>query len=172
MANVAQAVTVTAVDKMRHTFTLTLLAAMLFAACDGSIYYDQSRSIDEHGWLPTEPVTFDVDVDDTTSYFNFLVGVRNSITYAYSNTFLFINTTFPDGSIARDTMECPLADPAGRWYGKRTGRYVDTRYRLRGGSARFPMTGRYHFEIANGMRDSAIRGLKDISLRIEYRTTK
>ena len=46
------------------------------------------------------------------------------------------------------------------------------RYRLRGGSARFPMTGRYHFAIANGMRDSAISGLKDIGLRVEYSRTK
>lgn len=151
---------------------MMLTAALLLSACDGSIYYDASRSVDEHGWLPSEPVVFDVEVDDTTSYFNFLVGVRNSITYPYSNTFLLIGTTFPDGSIAHDTLECPLADASGRWYGKRTGRYVDSRYRLRGGSARFPMKGNYRFEVGNGMRDSAISGLKDISLRIEYRTTK
>ena len=81
-------------------------------------------------------------------------------------------TTFPDGSVAYDTLECPLADPAGRWYGKRVGRYVDSRYRLRGTSARFPMEGLYRFEVVNGMRDSAIAGLKDISLRIEYAKKK
>lgn len=151
---------------------ILLTAALLLSACDGSVYYDQSQAVDEQGWLPADRLTFDVEVDDTTHLFNFLVGVRNSITYPYSNTFLFINTTFPDGSVAHDTLECPLADPSGRWYGKRTGRYVDSRYRLRGGSARFPMKGNYRFEVVNGMRDSAIAGLKDISLRIEYRNTK
>ena len=107
-------------------------------------------------------------MDDTVHLFNFLVEVRNSVEYPYSNTFLFINTTFPDGSVAYDTMECPLADPEGRWLGKRTGRYVDARYRLRGGSARFPMTGRYRFAVTNGMRDSAISGIKDIGLCVEY----
>ena len=141
---------------------------MALAACDGSIYYDESRSVNEHGWLPQDTLTFDVDVDDTVHLFNFLVEVRNSVEYPYSNTFLFINTTFPDGSVAYDTMECPLADPEGRWLGKRTGRYVDARYRLRGGSARFPMTGRYRFAVTNGMRDSAISGIKDIGLRVEY----
>ena len=158
---------------MRRLLILAVvLLPLALTSCDGTIYYDQSHSVDEHGWLPADAVTFDVDVDDTASYFNFLVGVRNSITYPYSNTFLFVNTTFPDGSVARDTLECQLADPAGRWYGRRTGRYVDSRYRLRGGSARFPMAGHYTFTIANGMRDSAIAGLKDISMRIEYRTTK
>ena len=151
---------------------ILLTAALLLSACDSSVYYDQSQAVDEQGWLPADRLTFDVEVDDTTHLFNFLVGVRNSITYPYSNTFLFINTTFPDGSVAPDTLECPLADPSGRWYGKRTGRYVDSRYRLRGGSARFPMKGNYRFEVVNGMRDSAIAGLKDISLRIEYRNTK
>ena len=85
--------------------------------------------------------------------------------------FLFINTTFPDGSVAYDTMEYPLADPAGKWYGKRTGRYVDTRYYFRR-NARFPMAGIYHFAITNGMRDSAICGLKNIGFRVEYSNTK
>lgn len=151
---------------------ILLTAALLLSACDGSVYYDQSQAVDEYGWQQSDRLTFDVEVDDTTHLFNFLIGVRNSITYPYSNTFLFINTTFPDGSIAHDTLECPLADPSGRWYGKRTGRYVDSRYRLRGGSARFPMAGTYRFEVVNGMRDSAIAGIKDISLRIEYRNTK
>lgn len=154
--------------KRIFTYMVCLLAAMALTACDGSVYYDESRSVDEHGWLPQDSVCFDVVVDDTTHLFNFLVEVRNSVEYPYSNTFLFIGTTFPDGSVARDTMECPLADPEGRWLGKRTGRYVDTRYRLRGGSARFPMKGRYHFAITNGMRDSAISGIKDIGLRVEY----
>lgn len=156
---------------MKRTAIL-IAAALLLTACNGNVYYDQSHSVNEHGWRPDDHLKFDVEVDDTTHLFNILVGVRNSITYPYSNTFLFIATTFPDGTMAFDTLECPLADPAGRWYGKRTGRYVDSRYRLRGGSARFPMAGTYSFEVANGMRDSAIAGLKDISLRIEYSKTR
>lgn len=149
------------------TYMACLLAAMALAACDGSVYYDESRSVDEHGWSPQDSVCFDVDVDDTAHLFNFFVEVRNSVTYPYSNTFLFINTTFPDGSMARDTMEYPLADPSGQWLGKRSGRYVDTRYFFRR-NARFPMPGNYHFAITNGMRDSAITGLEHIGFRIEY----
>jgi gliding motility-associated lipoprotein GldH len=158
---------------MKKRLALLLLPlALCLAACDGTVYYSEYEDVDEKGWLPTDSVAFDVNVEDTNLIFNFLVEVRNTVNYPYSNTFLFINTTFPDGSVAHDTLECPLADPEGRWLGKHTGRYVDARYRLRGGSARFPMTGRYHFAIANGMRDSAISGLKDIGLRVEYSRTK
>ena len=137
------------------------------ASCDGSVYYADYADVNEDGWLPADSACFDVEVKDTGLIFNFLVEVRNNVSYPYSNTFLFINTTFPDGSMARDTMEYPLADPSGQWLGKRSGRYVDTRYFFRR-NARFPMPGNYHFAITNGMRDSAISGIKDIGLRVEY----
>lgn len=157
---------------MRRLWILAVvLLPMILTGCDGSIYYDESRSVDEHGWLPADSACFDVQATDTTTIYNFLVEVRNSVSYPYSNTFLFIRTTFPDGSYAQDTMEYPLADAAGQWYGRRTGRYVDTRYFFRR-NVRFPMEGTYHFAVTNGMRDSAIAGLKDIGLRIEYSNMK
>lgn len=137
------------------------------ASCDNTVFYDESRAVDEHGWMPADSVAFDVSVSDTQRTFNFLVEVRNSISYPYSNTFFFLHTTFPDGSVSQDTLEFPLADPTGRWLGKRTGRYVDTRFYFRR-NARFPMEGTYRFAITNGMRDSAIAGLRDVGFRIEY----
>ena len=152
-------------------YLTALLLAASFTACDSSVFYDRQHTVDEHGWLPTESVDFDVTVEDTNQVFNFLLEVRNSISYPYSNTFFFILTTFPDGSISRDTLEFPLADATGRWLGKRTGRYIDTRYYFRR-NARFPMEGSYRFSVTNGMRDSAITGLKDIGLRIEHSNMK
>lgn len=154
--------------KIRLYLTILFLPLWL-ASCDGTVYYSEYADVDEDGWLPTDSACFDVEVTDTNLIFNFLVEVRNSVSYPYSNTFLFINTTFPDGSMALDTMEYPLADPSGQWLGKRSGRYVDTRYYFRR-NARFPMQGNYHFAITNGMRDSAITGLEHIGLRIEYST--
>ncbi len=152
-------------------YSVALLLPLLFASCDGSVYYSEYADVDRDGWLPTDSVRFDVEVTDTNQVLDFLVEVRNSVSYPYSNTFLFITTTFPDGSMARDTMEYPLAAPSGEWLGKRSGRYVDTRYFFRR-NARFPLPGNYHFAITNGMRDSAIVGLEHIGFRIEYSQMK
>lgn len=150
-----------------HRCFLLIISAIMLSSCDGTVFYSEYADVNEHGWLPADSACFDVEVTDTNLIFNFLVEVRNSVSYPYSNTFLFINTTFPDGSMARDTMEYPLADPSGQWLGKRSGRYVDTRYYFRR-NARFPMPGNYRFAITNGMRDSAITDLEHIGLRIEY----
>lgn len=152
-------------------YSAAFVLLVCLSACDSTMFYERQQAVDEHGWLPSEAVDFDVEVPDTTTVYNFQMEVRNSVSYPYANTFFFLHTTFPDGSVAHDTLEFPLADPTGRWLGKCTGRYVDTRYYFRR-NARFPMTGTYRFSVTNGMRDSAISGIKDIGLRIEYSNTK
>lgn len=153
--------------KRLHIFLVATLTLTALTACNRNVFYDSQHSVNEHGWPPTGSVVFDVDVADTTTVYNFLMEVRNTVDYPYTNTFLFLTTTFPDGSLSYDTLEFPLADVSGRWLGKRTGRFVDTRYYFRR-NARFPMEGTYRFAVSNGMRDSAISGFKDIGLRIEY----
>lgn len=144
-----------------------LMSAMLFSACDSKVFYADTQRVDESGWNMAKSVEFDVEVPDTTTYYHFMIDLRNTNTYEYANAFLFINTTFPDGSVAHDTLECPLADVTGQWYGKRSGQYINNRYFFRK-YVSFPMPGNYHFEILHGMREADIKGIKNIGLRIEY----
>ena len=155
---------------MRKMLVIVMVAtAICLQGCDKNVFYAEERDVDETGWNMAKPLAFDVNIQDTLQVYDFFIDVRNSVHYTKANVFFFINTTFPDGSMALDTMEYPLADPSGQWLGKRSGRYVDTRYYFRR-NARFPMQGNYHFAITNGMRDSAITGLEHIDLRIEYST--
>lgn len=151
----------------KTTYIALLLLSIGLISCGNKVFYTEQQAVNEHGWRPDDSVEFNVEVTDTNQVFNFLVEVRNTIAYPYANTFLFIRTDFPDGTWSQDTLEFPLADESGRWYGKRTGRLVDTRYYFRR-NARFPMPGKYTFGFCNGMRDSAITGIKDIGFRIEY----
>lgn len=152
--------------------SIVLLAVLLLTACDGTVYYSEYADTRESGWNVVDSVCFDVPVDDTTHLFDLLVEVRNNVDYSYSNLFLFVNTTFPDGSLSRDTMELPLADPSGAWLGKHSGRYVDSRYRLRGQPMRFPMKGNYRFAITHGMRDKAVKGIAHLGFLVEYSNAK
>ena len=161
------------IKTLRRLFLLpVVLLTILLASCDGTVYYSEYKDIKEDGWMSTDSVCFDVQVDDTTHFFDLLVEVRNTVDYAYSNLFLFVNTTFPDGSIAYDTMELSLADPSGAWKGKHSGRFVDSRHRLRSMPVRFPMMGKYHFAVTNGMRENAVKGIEHVGLLVEYSNVK
>lgn len=157
------------IKTIRH---LLLTAVLLLAACDGTVYDSKYVDVNEEGWSPADSACFDIQVDDTTHLFDLFVEVRNNVDYPYSNLFLFVNTTFPDGSMSRDTMELPLTNAQGEWLGKHSGRYVDSRYRLRGQPVRFPMMGNYHFAITNGMRDNAIKGIAHVGFIVEYSNVK
>lgn len=152
---------------MKNSCLTLLIILLMLASCNSKQYYADDQRVDENGWHLNDKLYFNVEVDDTTAIYNFIINIRNTAHYPYSNTFLFINTTFPDGGIAHDTLECPLADVDGRWYGKRTGHYIDNSYYFRKHVV-FPQKGRYSFEISHGMRDTAVVGIKNIGLHIEH----
>ena len=144
-----------------------MAAAIGMQGCDKNVFYTAEKDVDETGWNMNDPVAFDVVFEDTLQVYDFFIDVRNSIHYDKANTFFFINTTFPDGSVAYDTLECPLADVQGHWYGHRTGRYVDSRFVFQR-HVIIPHAGHYHFELFHAMRDTNLTGLKSVGLHIEY----
>ena len=144
-----------------------MVAALSLQGCDKNVFYAVEKDVDETGWNMSDPVTFDVDFEDTLQVYDFFIDVRNSVHYNKANTFFFINTTFPDGSVAYDTLECPLADVEGHWYGRRTGRYVDSRFVFQR-HVIIPRAGRYQFKLYHAMRDTNLVGLKSVGLHIEY----
>ena len=144
---------------------LTLSAAMLLVACSSDVIYNETHAVDENGWDISDTLRYTLNVSDTQTIYNLFLDLRISRSYPYSNAFLFLNTTFPDGGVALDTLECPLAYPDGRWRGKEGGRYVDNRYYFKK-QVIFPNSGTYHFAITHGMRDTVASGIKDVGLTL------
>lgn len=77
-----------------------------------------------------------------------------------------MQTHFPDGQLAVDTIEIFLADLQGNWLGKGMGKNKDLQvlFRKRG---RFPMSGNYHISLEQAMRRKALPGIKSVGIRIE-----
>ncbi len=148
-------------------FSVLLVSILALTACNHATFFSDHQRVDEEGWNMNDDVRFDVDIKDTSRMYDFYIDVRNLSDYPYSNLFLFITTTFPDHAVRRDTLECPLADVYGNWYGKGAGKYIDGRYPLHG-RVIFPQSGTYCFQIAHAMRDTNITGIKNIGLHIEY----
>lgn len=148
---------------------MAFLAGLLMTACDKNRVYTETHSVNEEGWPMDETLRYTIDVTDTQSVYNLFLDLRVCRNYRYANAFLFLTTTFPDHGMAADTLECPLALPDGRWRGKETRRYVDNRYYFKKHII-FPQAGTYTIDIAHGMRDTVIDGIKDIGLILERAT--
>ena len=111
-------------------------------------------------------IAFDVNIDDTVNGYIFGMELRHLENYRYSNLFVFLHTTMPNGNHMRDTIECTLATPDGRWIGKSSGTMRDLRIPLNE-QLQFPLKGNYHFEIEQAMRDPVLKGISDIGIFIE-----
>jgi gliding motility-associated lipoprotein GldH len=138
---------------------------IILAGCDSRTIYDNTKSIPDDVWKSDQIIRFDIPLEDTVNIYKFYINLRHTTSYRYANIFLFINTTFPDGTSARDTVECILADPSGKWVGKGISNIRDNQVLLRRG-LRFPQKGKYIFEFEQAMREPELEGVINIGLRI------
>src|SRR5262245_42525440 len=113
---------------------------------------------------------FAFDVRDTINAHDLYIDVRHTGDYAYSNLYLFVKIDGPGISVPVDTVECLLADPAGRWYGRGLGFIFADRFKahvLYKMNNRFPRSGRYSVRIEQAMRDEQVDGVMDIGISVE-----
>ena len=145
--------------------TLIIGLTLAFTACTSS-NFNKRTVIPDAEWAQENRVAFDVPIDDTISGYVFGIGLRHLENYRYSNLFVFLHTKMPNGNVTHDTIECTLATPEGRWIGKSSGSMRDLLVPLNG-NLRFPLSGTYHFEIEQAMREPVLKGISDIGLYIE-----
>jgi gliding motility-associated lipoprotein GldH len=153
-------------------FVLTALFAILFlTGCDSGRYFEEYKEVPKGIWNKDIPLTFEVDIKDTITSFDFYINLRHSTEYPYSNIFLLLHTTFPHHKFAKDTVELLLADPSGAWYGSGAGSLRDNNVLLKR-NIRFPFTGIYKFELYQAMRVDDLPFVTDAGIRIEKHKKK
>jgi len=128
--------------------------------------YEKNEKINNNNWDQNVPLVFLVNITDTVLPHNVYINVRNAGFFGFSNLFLFINTRFPQGQLERDTLECTLASPDGKWVGEGLGDIWDNRILFKK-DVRFPQPGEYRFELIQAMRINPLPGIMDAGIRIE-----
>lgn len=147
---------------------IALLFLFTLSSCDQNRLYEENKTIPDNLWDKSNIVSFEVDVQDTITPHHFYINVRNADGYPYSNLFMFITTKFPNGKIAKDTLECILADDKGKWLGDGLGDIWDNQIPFKK-NVRFPLKGKYIFELEQAMRVDQLPLIMDVGLRIERR---
>jgi gliding motility-associated lipoprotein GldH len=151
--------------KIHFSLLLIFLLPVVFA-CDSKRFYEENKRIEKGVWNIKDKAVFNVTITDTGTQYNFYFNLRNGGDYPFSNIYLFLKTVFPDGRIARDTIECQLADYEGKWLGTGISDVKFNRFLFQKG-VRFPEKGQYIFEIEQAMRVDDLKGITDIGIRLE-----
>jgi len=113
-----------------------------------------------------KPLVFDVPVKDTVNKYNIFFTVRNADSYDFNNLYLFIDINSPMKIIERDTMECILADPSGKWMGEGLGDIWDNKILFKR-NVKFRRPGIYEFTITQAMRTDSLSMIMDAGISIE-----
>ena len=153
--------------KFLKKIAFALLLVMALLSCgDKNVIFDESVIIPNASWDNQELPYFDVKVEDTLSAYNFYLNIRHLENYRYSNFYMFLHTTFPNGSQTHDTVEIVLAYPDGRWVGSGTGSMRNNNILLND-NLYFPLKGNYRFEIEQAMREPVLEGVADVGICFE-----
>ena len=152
---------------MRIALTLTGIMLLLMA-CDDRPVVECAQEITDGSWAQGNALECTFEMHDTVSLHDFYIDLRNGEEYPFSNIFLFVDLTFPNGMHSLDTVECMLADPQGNWYGSGVGSRYFNRIRWANKSRKaFPLTGEYHVRVEQAMRTPTLTGIYDVGFRLE-----
>ncbi|MEI6575576.1 MAG: gliding motility lipoprotein GldH [Bacteroidota bacterium] len=158
----------TSIDSIKKSSGILLFFLFLFPliSCDRNAVLDNYQRIPDSQWKKDSPVKIETDLTDSKAVYDIYFQVRNTTDYEYSNLYLFVNTTLPDATKTRDTLECILAAPDGTWIGKGFGKIKESRWLMKKGMM-IKKPGHYKFEIEQAMREDNLKGIADIGLKIE-----
>lgn len=143
----------------------TLLVVLLYS-CNKNVIFTEYRKFDNEEWYAKNKAVFEVDIQDKNSLNNISLMIRHADAYPYSNVFLFLETTYPDGKTVTDTMEVIMANSKGEWVGSGAGDIFDLKVPIKR-NVRFPMTGKYKFAFQQAMRTDPLPLVMDFGFEIE-----
>lgn len=146
---------------------IIFIVLVLLSSCNQNQAFDEVVAVPVDGWASSDTLRFNVAISDTSAVYDVLLHIRNKKTYGYSNLWLFIETTAPNGQVMSDTLEIILADNTGKWLGKGVGN-VNTLLSPYITQVSFRYRGIYTFAITQGMRNTMLENILNVGLRIDY----
>jgi gliding motility-associated lipoprotein GldH len=150
--------------RIKHKFLGCLLLLVLIG-CGEAPFYNKIYSFKEGKWEQTVKPSFTLMVKDINKTYSFTVTIRTTTDYKYSNLWMFMNTVTPDGVKSREPFKMEMTYDDGKWIGKKTGTIVE--HVLHFKQRKLPTKGKYTFIIEQGVTQSEIDQILDISFTTE-----
>ena len=139
---------------------------LLISSCQSEdVFYEKNHTIPEQVWNKNNVPSFTFEIVDTLAFYDFYFNLRTTSSYNYSNLYAFVDMESPNDLVYRDTVELPLADDLGKWYGKNSGSLVENSV-LFFKNVNFDMKGTYRVFITHAMREDDLSEIVDVGLKV------
>ena len=152
-------------------YLLIFLASIILWSCSEPAVYEKTYSVDENAWNYNDTLLFEFDINNINEKYNLIVDLKYKNTYSYSNLFFFVDIKDPENIIKKDTIECFLALPNGKWLGKESGDYIEQQLLLKY-NVNFPKKGHYSIMFKHAMRDTLLKKVSKVGLELHKYSEK
>lgn len=148
-----------------HKFSLLFLVIFALYSCTESSFYEKAYSFKDNNWNEGVKPVFKVEIKDTSKFYDFTLTLRVTTDYAYSNCWMYLNTTAPNKVKGREPFEMKITNPDGTWVGNKTGTIVENLLLFK--RRKFPLPGVYFFRVEQAVIQENLGEVLDVGLRIE-----
>jgi gliding motility-associated lipoprotein GldH len=124
-------------------------------SCNPNRVYEKNIDIPGYNWDIKNKLTYKANITDTNFIYRISVNVRHTNFFQFSNLWLMVYTTFPDGELQSQRVQLPLANKDGKWHGDCLGDICDLNVTIQE-RAYFNQTGTHTFTFEQIMRDKEI----------------
>jgi gliding motility-associated lipoprotein GldH len=155
----------TRINRFSGLAAFFLLTLFMLASCDRDVFYNQTNHLKGDAWKSGDTLFYTFASTDSLASYDFYFDIRNTTDYDLQNLYMFITAYYPGDTYSRDTAECILAAPDGKWYGKGMGKHKDNRFLFRKG-VRFRKAGNYVIAVNQAMRTKELKGISDVGILI------
>ena len=158
---------------------ISVLAISLIA-CDDHRIYDEYQTV-SGAWSMDDIKSFSLQAPDTTNTYNLFVNLRNTDDYKYSNLFLIVELSYPNGKTIIDTLTYKMARPDGTFLGTGFTDVKENKLWYKGYNSPFVFeeSGDYTINIQQAMRENGavngieqLAGITEVGFRVENSATE
>lgn len=139
-----------------------LFGLAFLVSCESAPTFEKSYVFDNKEWKQDVKPSFTVDIKDASKEYDFVLTLRTTTEYKFSNLWVYMNTKTPNGEKAREPFELKITNPDGSWIGNKTGTIVENSLNFK--RRKLPLKGKYTFVLEQGITESKIDQVLDIGL--------
>ena len=144
---------------------LFLLLMITLFSCNGHVVFQDRVDMDNQMWRYDNPLSFDFDIQDTTTIYDIYLDVEHSRSFGYQNLYTGISTMTPNGDTTFQRISIDLTDKMGQWLGTCKGNECSNRYII-SSNQKFNSSGNYIMTFEQYSRKETLEGIKSLALTI------
>jgi len=146
-----------------YIISLLLSFCMVILACSTNSHFEKFEDVSNDSWLNADTIEFNYIIDSTASVEQANIHIRHASSYQFRNLWVQIEHSI-DGVESGQRHELDLAAASGKWYGDKTGAYLNFKDGL---GEQFLSQGEHKIRLVQIMRQDPLQGIQSVGLSIE-----